>query len=884
MDYCGGGWGYGVELYASTTNCLVENNIFRHLRHSLVAAGGSNCNVWSFNYSREQLYTGGGLDDPTYRDLDLHAKWAFGHLFEQNMVEEIGADDACGANGYYNTFVRNYCYDEDEIDIEAMEHWSFLGNIKDDFDVSKALRYDADYEPVIDLFGFRDNYLYSCSHWENWYFGYSCELKDTSYYYSTRPDFLSLDFTWPAMGPESYLTQDIPAHARFGYARKTYCPHPWTSSGYVCFDQTWSNTHTLTGNVFVPSGITLTIAGGATVNLSGYYIKSTGGIIAREGSATLNPDLRLMNGATLKGQYPSSLSAFADASSSDELQLYSDETWNTDLTVTANVKVASGKTLSIPAGRIISFNSSRKLEVYGHLDVDGTSGSRVTFKATTGSGANLWQGIWFYGANNGNLDYLIVKNASYGFRLNANSFVTSEYAKFETNGIGIYANSAGAALYHDEFSGNSTAGIAVYSTPFSLGFSTVSNTGADGIQTQSASPDIFQTAIIGNAIGVKASGGTVDLGTTCGYPDGGYNSIYGNSGYELWVASSTTLWALSDWWGQSSVPWSDIYAQGVVNAWCPLSSPPPARLAELPNVVSRVTSGPVTAAAEPSPSSDPAEMVLTAIVWRKADHYSECEALLKKTILDHPDAESAVAAMWELAKTYYIAPVNKMDVQLEGDLPNFLLRTSQKHAPGQENARETLYRTALRLLAGAYLRSNQYDHAIEICNRICAESPNSIYEEESLYDLFTIYLDLLRNRKSAQEVYGRLISKYPESPFIRHAQISLGLVESLPISIPVQKIGAASSGAVMAGIYPNPFNPETNIIFTLLQASTVRIEIYNLLGQKVIILADQQMSAGNHTVRWNGRNSLNEKVAAGVYLCRIQSGAMLNTQRITLLP
>jgi len=831
----------------------------------------------------------------------LHGRYPYANLFEQNVVCQISADDTHNKNGPYNAFLRNWVvvppfeelkihgpiwlYDAPNTAVLGCETWMGSGGDPIDADGNTSLS--------VDIYGYFDgafrSHLYMAAYESMIRLNYSA-LADVSYYYSERPNFLDFSFTWPSLGPAytSSCSQSIPAYDRFLAGIRTYLPNPalWplNTSGILTYNQTWSNTHTLTGNVFVPSGITLTIAGGATVNLSGYYIKSTGGIIAREGSATLNPDLRLMNGATLKGQYPSSLSAFADASSSDELQLYSDETWNTDLTVTANVKVASGKTLSIPAGRIISFNSSRKLEVYGHLDVDGTSGSRVTFKATTGSGANLWQGIWFYGANNGNLDYLIVKNASYGFRLNANSFVTSEYAKFETNGIGIYANSAGAALYHDEFSGNSTAGIAVYSTPFSLGFSTVSNTGADGIQTQSASPDIFQTAIIGNAIGVKASGGTVDLGTTCGYPDGGYNSIYGNSGYELWVASSTTLWALSDWWGQSSVPWSDIYAQGVVNAWCPLSSPPPARLAELPNVVSRVTSGPVTAAAEPSPSSDPAEMVLTAIVWRKADHYSECEALLKKTILDHPDAEAAVAAMWELAKTYYIAPVNKMDVQLEGDLPDFLLRTSQKHAPGQENARETLYRTALRLLAGAYVRSNQYDHAIEICNRICAESPNSIYEEESLYDLFTIYLDLLHSRKSAQEVYGRLVSKYPESPFNSHAQISLGLVESLPISIPVQKIGAASDGAVMAGIYPNPFNPETNIIYTLRQASPVRIEIYNLLGQKVIILADQQMPAGNHTVRWNGRNSLNEKVAAGLYLCRIQSGAMINTQRITLLP
>jgi hypothetical protein len=107
VDYCGGGWGYGVTIESSSTNCLIENNIFRYLRHALVAGAGSNCNVWSFNYSREQHYSGSGVDDITSRDLDLHAKYPFGHLFEHNVVEEIGADDAHGDNGPYNAFIRN---------------------------------------------------------------------------------------------------------------------------------------------------------------------------------------------------------------------------------------------------------------------------------------------------------------------------------------------------------------------------------------------------------------------------------------------------------------------------------------------------------------------------------------------------------------------------------------------------------------------------------------------------------------------------------------------------------------------------------------------------------------------------------------------------------
>jgi|GEM_PF-1665358 len=84
--------------------------------------------------------------------------------------------------------------------------------------------------------------------------------------------------------------------------------------------------------------------------------------------------------------------------------------------------------------------------------------------------------------------------------------------------------------------------------------------------------------------------------------------------------------------------------------------------------------------------------------------------------------------------------------------------------------------------------------------------------------------------------------------------------------------------------YPNPFNPETNIAYALPQAGHVRIEVYNILGQRIITLIDRQIPAGHHSVRWNGRNALGEKVSAGIYLCRMQAGEFVKTQKMTLLP
>ncbi len=73
--------------------------------------------------------------------------------------------------------------------------------------------------------------------------------------------------------------------------------------------------------------------------------------------------------------------------------------------------------------------------------------------------------------------------------------------------------------------------------------------------------------------------------------------------------------------------------------------------------------------------------------------------------------------------------------------------------------------------------------------------------------------------------------------------------------------------------YPNPFNPKTNIKFALPVTSNVKIEIYNILGEKVIELVNQQHNAGLHTVEWNAN------VSSGLYFYRINAESIDKTRR-----
>ncbi len=83
--------------------------------------------------------------------------------------------------------------------------------------------------------------------------------------------------------------------------------------------------------------------------------------------------------------------------------------------------------------------------------------------------------------------------------------------------------------------------------------------------------------------------------------------------------------------------------------------------------------------------------------------------------------------------------------------------------------------------------------------------------------------------------------------------------------------------------YPNPFNPSTEISFSLPVAGQVKLEIYNVLGQRVTTLADGLFEAGEHVVLWDGKDISGSAVSSGIYLYRLQAGEFTETKKMMLL-
>jgi hypothetical protein len=83
--------------------------------------------------------------------------------------------------------------------------------------------------------------------------------------------------------------------------------------------------------------------------------------------------------------------------------------------------------------------------------------------------------------------------------------------------------------------------------------------------------------------------------------------------------------------------------------------------------------------------------------------------------------------------------------------------------------------------------------------------------------------------------------------------------------------------------YPNPFNSSTEIRYSIRSRSHVMVSIYNLLGQKIRTLVDEEKPAGNYIITWNGTANNGDEVATGIYFYQIRTRDYVETRKMMLL-
>jgi hypothetical protein len=87
----------------------------------------------------------------------------------------------------------------------------------------------------------------------------------------------------------------------------------------------------------------------------------------------------------------------------------------------------------------------------------------------------------------------------------------------------------------------------------------------------------------------------------------------------------------------------------------------------------------------------------------------------------------------------------------------------------------------------------------------------------------------------------------------------------------------------LKGNFPNPFNPSTEIAYSLKEAGKVKIEIYNLKGQLVKTLINDTMPQGEHRITWNGKDQRGNGVSSGIYFYKMKVGGYTGTRKMMLM-
>jgi hypothetical protein len=87
----------------------------------------------------------------------------------------------------------------------------------------------------------------------------------------------------------------------------------------------------------------------------------------------------------------------------------------------------------------------------------------------------------------------------------------------------------------------------------------------------------------------------------------------------------------------------------------------------------------------------------------------------------------------------------------------------------------------------------------------------------------------------------------------------------------------------LLGNYPNPFNPVTEITFAAPRSGHVRLEIFNIIGQRVRTILDETVAAGRKAVTWDSTDDNGQPVASGIYYCRLSTEDGIDVRKMTFM-
>ena len=178
-------------------------------------------------------------------------------------------------------------------------------------------------------------------------------------------------------------------------------------------------------------------------------------------------------------------------------------------------------------------------------------------------------------------------------------------------------------------------------------------------------------------------------------------------------------------------------------------------------------------------------------------------------------------------------------------------------------------------------------------NNIFGQSPLFAGDDPATKEHYRLFADN-ENGYSPAIDSGILISEYSNPQYqtpevdlfgndrVYSSGIDIGCFES-PGYTGNEEYVLPVSQALTLSNYPNPFNPETTISFNNPQSGKVNLSIFNIKGQLVKTLLDDETSAGPHSLVWNGKDERGKNVASGIYFTKIKTDKSVQTKKMLLI-
>jgi tetratricopeptide (TPR) repeat protein len=352
-----------------------------------------------------------------------------------------------------------------------------------------------------------------------------------------------------------------------------------------------------------------------------------------------------------------------------------------------------------------------------------------------------------------------------------------------------------------------------------------------------------------------------------------HNSIKNSSVYDLQATSTSgAILALRNWWGESPPNAAQINTVNGVYYFLHLTADPIPADHTPAKAVARAPVKPN------APQQDRQEIIDLYAKGRQLmdeGHPNAAGKIFKEVLNQYPNSRLAPVALKELVGLYAR--------QDDAKTARRLIR-----AASQKATTAALARAVERLEFDLLILEQRYEDALAASNQLAAADQD--LNEELAFEAARLQRFELNRKTAGAQALRTYLNRFPAAADKNMRQVRRQVVHAMlkqpaeaePTVAAKQLVSDTATILTIEG--SNPFNPETTVAFNLTNPTTVELHVYNIAGQLVRhLINSEHRTTGRHRVRWDGTNDQGYSLASGVYLMRLEAGALADVRKLSLV-